>query len=248
MNEKGQFDPVWTPEKTAEYEAALGITPKETNPKDLIGSKKLGTTVVPDVVKFYCALGNLEGLLKYGANNWTEAGVRCSVYLDALDRHIAKFKAGEWADPKTRVPHLSSALACIGIILDANMREKIIDDRPPANPALIRWLDRAEENVRHLQEMFAGCNPEHYTIASTQVFPEGRLYGADTGIDRRLLQEVPRQPEGEETKGCPEQSPPGSGEGGQGPQGGWKGSGSQGTALEGRFKRQVQPQNRLPQD
>lgn len=248
MSDQPEFAEPWTPEKIAEYETALGISPKETNPKDLIGSKKLGTTVVPDVVKFYCALGNLEGLLKYGANNWSHAGVRCSVYLDALDRHIAKFKAGEWADPKTRVPHLASALACIGIILDANMREKIVDDRPPANPALIRWLDRAEENVRHLQELFADCNPEHYTMASTQVFPEGRLYGADTGIDRRLLQEVPRLAEGEEAKGCPEQSPPGSGEGRQGSQGRREGSRPQGTPLERWEQRQVQPQNCLPQN
>lgn len=157
---------------------------KATNPKDAIGSKKLGTTTVPDCVKFFCALGTIEGALKYGMANWSVAGVRCSIYLDALDRHISKFKAGEWLDPKSKVPHLSNALACIGIILDAHLRGMILDDRPPPNPEFIRWLTEAEESVKHLQEMFAGYDPVHYTMASQGLAPRGRLY---TGaIDERL--------------------------------------------------------------
>jgi hypothetical protein len=152
---------------------------KPTNPKDAIGSTKIGTTAVPDVVKFFTSLGNLEGLLKYGTANWSFAGVRCSIYLDALDRHLAKFKAGEWCDPKTKVPHLSSALACLGIILDAHVRGMITDDRPPPNPGLIEWIDGAEANVKHLKELFAEHEPVHYNLASMGLAPEGRLYGAD---------------------------------------------------------------------
>lgn len=238
------FDESWTPVKVAEYyESVMG---KPTNPKDILGSSKLGTTCVPDVVKFYCALGNLEGLLKYGANNWSAAGIRCSIYLDALDRHIAKFKAGEWKDKKTQVPHLASAIACIGIILDAHLRSKVVDDRPPPNPELIEWLDAAEENVQHLQETFAECKPTHYTMASTQTFPEGRLYGADTGINRRVLPEVPRLSEGQEAAGDAEQGSQGRGESGEGPQGGWQGSRPQEGPVQRRDKRQVEPAGRLP--
>lgn len=152
---------------------------KPTNPKDMIGSTKLGTTHVPDCVKFYCALATLEGLLKYGMCNWSEAGVRCSIYLDALDRHIAKFKAGEWRDPDTKVPHLSNALACIGIILDANIRGKITDDRPPPNPEFIEWLNNAQESVKFLQQTFEEYSPKHYTMRTLGLAPEGKLYGAD---------------------------------------------------------------------
>lgn len=157
---------------------------KATNPKDAIGSKKLGTSTVPDAVKFFCALGNIEGALKYGLANWTKAGVRCAIYLDALDRHIAKFKAGEWKDPATKVPHLSSALACIGIILDAHLRGMIVDDRSPPNREFIHWLNTAEENVKHLQDLFAEHDPFHYTMASTGLAPAGRLYTGET--DERL--------------------------------------------------------------
>lgn len=156
------YDEEWQPDQ------------KATNPKDEIGSTKLGTTVVPDVVKFYCALGNLEGALKYGTANWSEAGIRVSIYLDALDRHITKFKSGEWADSKTKVPHLSSALACIGIILDADMRGKVVDDRPPPNPELRAFIDEAEAAVAHLKELFADCDPKHYNCVSEHL--EGRLH------------------------------------------------------------------------
>ena len=152
------------------------IDTKPTNPKDAIGSTKLGTTSVPDCVKFFAALGTIEGLLKYGGANWSHAGVRCSIYLDALDRHISKFKAGEWMDPQTRSPHLSNALACIGIIIDAHLRGMITDDRPPPNPEFIKWLDAAQQNVKHLQETFADYNPKHYNMVTVGLAPEGRLY------------------------------------------------------------------------
>ncbi len=161
---------------------------KATNPKDAIGSKKLGTTAVPDVVKFFSALGNIEGALKYGMANWSEAGVRCSIYLDALDRHLSKFKAGEWCDPDTRVPHLSSVLACVGIMLDAHLRGKMLDDRPPPNPEFVRWLDKAQESVKHLQEMFAGYDPDHYNMTTIGLAPEGSLYTGPCDVELEAKQ------------------------------------------------------------
>jgi hypothetical protein len=152
---------------------------KVTNPKDAIGSKKIGSTLVPDVIVYYASLGLLEGALKYGTANWSEAGVRVSIYLDACGRHLAKFKAGEWADQKTRVPHLASAIACLGIILDANLRGMITDDRPAPNPTLIEWIDQSQDTVEHLKQMFAEHDPKHYTVVTLGLSPEGKLYGAD---------------------------------------------------------------------
>src|SRR5690348_5848471 len=103
---------------------------KPSNPKDVIGSNKLPLGLVPTVTKALCTLGHMEGHLKYGLVNWREAGVRMSIYIDALERHIEKLKGGEWADPVTRVPHLANALACLSIIADAAYSGKLIDDRP----------------------------------------------------------------------------------------------------------------------
>jgi hypothetical protein len=141
----------------------VSTEPKPSNPKDIIGSDKLPLSLVPDTTIAYLTLGHLEGMLKYGLVNWRECGVRTSIYLDALARHVAKFKSGEWADPETRVPHLANALACLSIIVDAHECGKLIDDRPKPAP-VAPLIDRSGGIVKHLKALFADRNPHHYTI------------------------------------------------------------------------------------
>ncbi len=131
---------------------------KDTNPKDIIGSDKVPMGLVPGTTKAYLAIAHLEGDLKYGRSNWREAGVRTSIYLDALDRHIEKFKAGEWEDPTTHVPHLANALACISIIVDAYECGKLNDDRPKSAP-VPEVIDRLSGTVKHLKKLFGSSKP-----------------------------------------------------------------------------------------
>lgn len=136
---------------------------KPSNPKDLIGSTKVPMGLVPPVTTAYCAIGHLEGDLKYGRANWREAGVRTMIYLDAAKRHLDKFRDGEWADPETKVPHLANALACISIILDAYHCDKLIDDRPKGvNSAKV--IDSLSEVVKHLIDMHKDKKPTDYFI------------------------------------------------------------------------------------
>lgn len=160
---------------------------KETNPKDAIGTTKLPLHLVPSVIPAYAALAFTEGAMKYGKYNWRVAGVRVSIYIDAMRRHIEKFQNGEWEDPDTRVPHLASVIACAGIILDAYHANKLTDDRPPVCD-MASVIDGMQEIVVHLQDMFKDCDPHQHTIEDAR--------NADTGIDRRLLQTVPLQPQG----------------------------------------------------
>lgn len=134
---------------------------KDTNPKDRIGSKKLPLDLVPSTLKVYAALAFLEGALKYGAYNWRKSGVRASIYKAALERHLDKYWNGEWADPKTNVPHLASVLACAGIILDAHTASTLTDDRPPVIPLSV-LIDDSDKQVEHLKEMFKDHNPVQY--------------------------------------------------------------------------------------
>src|SRR5258707_949196 len=71
---------------------------KATNPKDAIGATKLPISGVPTAVNRYAALAFAEGALKYGRYNWRVSGVRISIYLDALHRHLIKLQDGEWCD------------------------------------------------------------------------------------------------------------------------------------------------------
>jgi hypothetical protein len=136
---------------------------KLTNPKDAIGSDKLPLHLVPDTLVVFASLGFLEGALKYGQYNWRVAGVRLSIYWSALERHRIKFCAGEWCDPTTQVPHLASMVACLAIILDAHVKGKLRDDRPPANLALSKLIDGLTQQVKDLKVLFKDHHPHQYT-------------------------------------------------------------------------------------
>lgn len=137
---------------------------KDTNPKDAIGSTKLPLDLVPDTLSVFAALAFTEGATKYGAYNWRVAGVRASIYKAALERHLKKWWNGEWADEKTKVPHLASVIACAAIILDAQVAGKLTDDRPPAI-SLSSLIDSLEDNVKYLKELHKDKNPHHHTEA-----------------------------------------------------------------------------------
>ena len=126
---------------------------KATNPKDQQATSRLDLTLWPDTATAYGALAMTEGHLKYGAYNWRAAGVQASVYVAALRRHMAKWYNGEENDPKTGVPHLANALACIAILVDAKEVNKLNDDRPPKGD-MTELLNDFEKRVAELQGKF----------------------------------------------------------------------------------------------
>lgn len=136
---------------------------KDTNPKDAVGMTKLPMHLVPSSVPVLASMAFLEGALKYGKYNWRIAGVRASIYLDAMHRHLTKLQNGEWADPVTHVPHLASIIACAGIIEDARLCGKLTDDRPPAAPYGV-YVDEYATMIAHLKELFKDHNPHQHTI------------------------------------------------------------------------------------
>jgi hypothetical protein len=189
--------------KHAEELIDMSDDTKPTNPKDEIGSDKLPMHLVPSVIPAYAALAFTEGALKYGKYNWRVAGVRVSIYLDACQRHLAKYQNGEWDDPKTHVPHLASALACIGIILDARQSNKLTDDRPPRQDTASA-IDDMAATVVHLKDLFRDHTPHQHTIEDEA--------DADARINRRVLSEVPRWIKSEEGSGGKEQGSAAGGE------------------------------------
>lgn len=140
---------------------------KDGNPKDAIGATKLPMHLIPGSAKAFLTMGFLEGALKYGKYNWRVAGVRASIYLDAMERHMEKYTNGEDCDPVTRVPHLASIMACCSIILDAELVGKLTDDRPPRAP-VSELIDSLATDVAYLKELYKGKNPHQYTIEDSQ--------------------------------------------------------------------------------
>lgn len=136
---------------------------KDTNPKDKAASTRLDFSVWPTSASAYGALAMTEGDYKYGAYNYRIAGVQASIYISALNRHVAKWYNGEDNDPKTGVPHLANAIACLGVLIDAIVSKKLVDDRPPAQD-MGRLLADMELKVQKLQEVFPPAQgPGRYT-------------------------------------------------------------------------------------
>lgn len=127
---------------------------KPTNPKDAIGSDKVPLHLFPPAASTLGSLGLLHGALKYGAWNWREAGVRMSIYLDAMQRHVAKLQEGEDADEESGLPHLAHILACAAILADAQMAGMCNDDRPPAT-GFLDWFTDISAHVPRLKAMHA---------------------------------------------------------------------------------------------
>lgn len=148
---------------------------KPSNPKELIGAKKLSMSLVPWTLMVCAARALLEGALKYGRFNWRIAGVSATTYLDALKRHVAKWENGQNRDPKTLVHHLDNAIACLCIMRDAEMYGMLTDDRPPCpDPDRMADLIDSEGNlIAHLKYEFRDHNPKQYSIADTPRWDAG---------------------------------------------------------------------------
>jgi hypothetical protein len=150
-------DPLW----------AGGKKDGNPNPKDGIGATKLPLHLVPATAIALASLAHLDGATKYGAWNWRVAGVRASIYLDAVQRHLARWTHGETHDPDSGVHHLGHALACLNILIDADAAGMLTDDRPPA-VNLAGMFAALTPEVERIKNKNAAHAPRHYTIEDTQ--------------------------------------------------------------------------------
>lgn len=152
---------------------------KPSNPKDVIGSRKLDIGLVPDSAVVGMAEALMEGALKYGRYNWRLAGVRASIYHAACRRHLAKWWNGEDLEPATRVHHLNNAMCCLAILRDAELYGKLTDDRPPCpdRNAVAFLIDQKELSVAHLRELLSEHTPHQFTLADTTADAPVESYG-----------------------------------------------------------------------
>lgn len=120
---------------------------KQSNPKDAVGVRKARWfSYLPLRVMLGIGLALLEGARKYGRHNYRVAGVRASVYVDAVVcGHLMPWMEGEDIDPDTMeldsegkpIPgtglnHIDKALASLIVLRDGMYEGNWVDDRPPA--------------------------------------------------------------------------------------------------------------------
>ena len=139
---------------------------KLTNPKDMVGTRKAGISCVPQAVLAELGVAMLEGACKYGRFNWRVAGVRASVYLDALNRHIFQqwWDEGEDIDLDSQLSHITKGISTLVVMRDAMIQGMLVDDRPPRSKPFMAELNQAAGAVidRHTDK-----SPRHYTIDDT---------------------------------------------------------------------------------
>lgn len=139
-------------------------TAKPSNPKDCLGSLKVPLHLWPETATVMGSLGLLDGALKYGRANFRVIGIRYSIYIDALRRHVNALFEGEDLDPDSGLPHEAHALACLAIIIDAKAAGKLTDDRQVSG-GYRHLIDELTPHVARLKQQYASRNPKHYTIA-----------------------------------------------------------------------------------
>lgn len=136
---------------------------KDGNPKDSASTNKIPLWLLSPVAKAKWALAQFSGAVKYGAFNWRASGVRASVYISALGRHLDAYTSGEEYDPIDGTDHLANIMACAAILIDAKEAGKLNDDRPPSL-GIRECYGECELLMACLRDKYEGRNPRHYTI------------------------------------------------------------------------------------
>ena len=131
--------------KEQRYDAHGSII-DDTNPKDLVGAKKVSITKLPPIAILHGAAAMVNGADKYGPYNWREKNVIAHIYVDACMRHLMSWWEGEETADDSGVTHLGHAIACCGILLDAQANGNLIDDRP-SKPEKVGWFSKTLEKV-----------------------------------------------------------------------------------------------------
>jgi hypothetical protein len=150
----------------AEPTCIKAVEKKDTNPKDAVGIKKAPVSTVPSQVTLEVGLALLEGARKYGRHNYRIAGVRASVYYDAVvGRHLAAWWEGEDIDPDSGLSHITKAIAGLVVLRDSMFIGNWVDDRPPKLKS--GWVAELNKKAAEIIEKYPDAK-EPYTEKGLQ--------------------------------------------------------------------------------
>lgn len=147
---------------TAAVPVESAVYTKPTNPKDAAATDRVPLGLLSPIAKAHWALAQHCGRAKYGAWNWREAGVRASIYIDAIGRHTDGYLSGETYDPADGTHHLGNIMACCAILLEAEAAGKLTDDRPPTLDMRPTYAE-VQRRLADLTTKYADRNPKHWT-------------------------------------------------------------------------------------
>jgi hypothetical protein len=138
---------------------------KQSNPKDMIGSRKAPLSTLPFRVLWRLGLGMLEGACKYGRHNYRIAGVRASVYFDGAMRHLGAWWEGEDIDADSGMNHIDKLITDLFVLRDSMLQGNWVDDRPPAAK---EDFARLNAEAARIIEQHKDKTPRHWTLVDTK--------------------------------------------------------------------------------
>lgn len=100
------------------------------DPKGAVGAVKVPLSLLPPIAMEQQAWVHKLGAEKYGQWNWRETNVLASTYANAMMRHLNAWRSGEDLDPESGRSHLAHLMANAAILLDAQLYNTVLDDRP----------------------------------------------------------------------------------------------------------------------
>lgn len=127
----------------------------DDNPKTMYGDKKLPLHLAPMSAMHAMAEAFADGAKKYGPYNWRDKAVSSTVYYAAALRHLAAWFDGEELAEDSGVPHLSHAIACLGILIDAASIGKLNDNRPTrgaSGAVQAAWVNRTPRAAERIEQ------------------------------------------------------------------------------------------------
>lgn len=122
-------------------------------------------STVPGNVMAEVGVAMLEGATKYGRHNYRVAGVRSSVYYDAVMRHLIAWWEGEDIDPDSKLSHVTKAITSLVVLRDAMMQGMATDDRPPRS---VPFYPNLNDAAGVMLDKNADKSPRHYTIEDSK--------------------------------------------------------------------------------
>lgn len=122
---------------------------KAIDPKQSCASKKIQFDAVPISLLLHAVPGNSDGADKYGIWNWLklpDGTMSLNTYLNALQRHLLLFRAGQDYTSDSKIHNLKSMVAGLAVVLDGLLFDKVHDDRVKLTDEQIVKLEKLMNN------------------------------------------------------------------------------------------------------
>lgn len=119
------------------------------DPKQAAGNSKMGFDAIPITLMIQASKTAQNGADKYGMWNWLELDnetMSLSTYLNAIQRHLLLYKAGQDNASDSGLHHLEHILIGVGVVRDAMLFGKVKDDRIKLSKEQLEVLENLIED------------------------------------------------------------------------------------------------------